>query len=212
MEKGAEDGPAGPRGVLRRISGLQTKKSRFQLTVPEGISRLESGHFQSGIKSMLKLTKKADYSLIALRHLALAGDRAASAKEIGDTYHIPLPILSKVLQKLGKSGFLLSVQGTNGGYRLARDPNLISVLEVIRAVDGPVILTSCFTHDRCDQSGSCTVKEPLRKVHESILKLLESISIIALTKDDPVPDGSGNPPPGSRGQFGPGQILNILPS
>lgn len=160
---------------------------------------------------MLKLTKKADYSLIALRHLALSGERSSSAKEIGDTYHIPLPILSKVLQKLGKAGFLASVQGTNGGYKLARDPNQISVLEVIRAVDGPVILTACFTHDKCDQSGSCTVKEPLRKVHEGILNLLESISIMALTKDDPMPDGSGNPPPPANGpQFG--QILQILPS
>ena len=160
---------------------------------------------------MLKLTKKADYSLIALRHLALSGERSSSAKEIGDTYHIPLPILSKVLQRLGKAGFLLSVQGTNGGYKLARDPNHISVLEVIRAVDGPVILTACFTHDKCDQSGSCTVKEPLRKVHEGILRLLESITITALTKDDPMPDGGSNPPPSARGpQFG--QILQILPS
>lgn len=157
---------------------------------------------------MLKLTKKADYSLIALRHLALAGDRAASAKEIGDTYRIPLPILSKVLQKLGKAGFLLSVQGTNGGYKLARDAERISVLEVIRAVDGPVILTACFTHDKCDQAGNCTVKEPLRKVHEGILRLLESISISALTKDDPMPEG-GTPPP-STGPFN--QILQILPS
>jgi Rrf2 family protein len=144
---------------------------------------------------MLKLTKKADYSLISLRHLALAGDRSASAKEISDLYAIPLPILSKVLQKLGKSGFVLSVQGTNGGYRLARDPGRISVLEVIRAVDGPVILTACFTHDKCDQSGSCTVKEPLRKVHEGILRLLESITILALTKDDPMPGSNGGPPP-----------------
>jgi Rrf2 family protein len=144
---------------------------------------------------MLKLTKKADYSLIALRHLALVAEspllahspNSSSAKEISDAYHIPLPILSKVLQKLGKSGFLASVQGTNGGYRLARDPHHISVLEVIRAVDGPVILTACFTgNNHCDQSGSCTVKEPLRKVHEGILNLLESISIAALTKDDPI--------------------------
>jgi Rrf2 family protein len=156
---------------------------------------------------MLKLTKKADYSLISLRHLALAGDRAASAKEISETYSIPLPILSKVLQKLGKSGFVSSVQGTNGGYRLSRDASLMSVLEVIRAVDGPVILTACFTHDKCDQSGSCTVKEPLRKVHEGILRLLESITILALTKDDPMPSSGGTPPPMLSSGF-----VNILHS
>jgi Rrf2 family protein len=161
---------------------------------------------------VLKLTKKADYSLIALRHMCLAGERPASAKEIGDTYNIPLPILSKVLQKLGKTGFVQSVQGTNGGYRLSRDPNSISVLEVIRAVDGPVILTACFTHDKCDQSGSCTVKEPLRKVHEGILRLLDSISIAALTKDDPMPEPGSGAPPGARGQTMSGIGVNILPS
>ncbi|GAB4367394.1 MAG: Rrf2 family transcriptional regulator [Bryobacter sp.] len=161
---------------------------------------------------MLKLTKKADYSLIALRHLSLAGDRPSSAKEISEAYQIPLPILSKVLQKLAKSGFLVSVQGTNGGYKLSRDAESISVLQVIRAVDGPVILTACFTHDKCDQSGSCTVKEPLRKVHEGILRLLDSISIAALGKDDPVPEPGSGPPPGGMGVTLSGIGVNILPS
>ena len=71
---------------------------------------------------MLKLTKKADYGLIALRHLAV-GERSvsASAKEIAESYGIPLPLLAKILQKLARAGFLTSVHGTNGGYRLARD-------------------------------------------------------------------------------------------
>src|SRR5215471_16959628 len=117
---------------------------------------------------MLKLTKKADYGLIALKHLAVRDhDASASAKEIADTYGIPLPLLAKVLQKLARSGFLRSVHGNNGGYRLARDASRISALEVIRAIDGPILLTACFTeHGRCDQSERCTVRDPLRKVHE----------------------------------------------
>jgi len=132
---------------------------------------------------MLKLTKKADYGLIALRHLALQGPgRSVSAKELSDNYRIPLPILSKVLQKLVRDGFLLSEQGTNGGYRLARLAGQITALEVIRAIDGPILLTSCFTdHGECDQSDSCTVREPLRKVHEGILNLLENITISELS-------------------------------
>ena len=70
---------------------------------------------------MLKLTKKADYGLIALKHLAVAdGNGTASAKEIADAYGIPLPLLAKILQKLTKTGLLTSVAGTNGGYKLAR--------------------------------------------------------------------------------------------
>src|SRR4051812_18380395 len=122
---------------------------------------------------MLKLTKKADYGLIALRHLAsgacgahvgVGAHSGASAKDIAEAYGIPLPLLSKVLQKLTKSGLLISEQGTNGGYRLSRDSRDITALEVIRAIDGPIILTQCFTeHTQCSQTSLCPVREPLRK-------------------------------------------------
>lgn len=137
---------------------------------------------------MLKLTKKADYGLIALRHLTVHARQCASAKDIAETYRIPLPLLSKVLQKLVKAGLLASEQGTNGGYRLARDPHDISALEVIRTIDGPIILTQCFTEHaepvECDQSSLCPVREPLRKVHEGILRLLSGISISDMSQEE----------------------------
>lgn len=144
---------------------------------------------------MLKLTKKADYGLIALKHLAVnASQGVASAKEIAETYHIPLPLLAKILQKLNKSGFLRSEQGNNGGYRLAREARDISTLEVIRAIDGPIILTHCFTQHggaddkACVIAGTCNVREPLRKVHEGILKLLGDITVQDLAADEmPMP-------------------------
>lgn len=144
---------------------------------------------------MLKLTKKADYGLISLKHLALHGrQRPASAKEMSELYRIPVPILSKVLQKLVRDGFLVSEQGTNGGYRLTRDPATITALEVIRSIDGPIILTTCFTEQgECDLSTQCTVREPLRRVHEGILKLLDSITISDLSADDEAPAAAGVP-------------------
>jgi FeS assembly SUF system regulator len=136
---------------------------------------------------MLRLTKKADYSLIALRLFASRGsgiEESLSAKELADASGIPLPILSKLLQKLGKSGFLESAYGTNGGYRLARAPKDISVLEVIRAIDGPIVLANCFTQDTsCGHSGRCTVRRPLRRIHEGILNLLQSVSIQDMLED-----------------------------
>ncbi|MBV8073036.1 MAG: Rrf2 family transcriptional regulator [Acidobacteriaceae bacterium] len=136
---------------------------------------------------MLRLTKKADYSLIALKHFAArqreSGD-SLSAKEVADNCGIPLPLLSKLLQKLGKTGFLISEYGTNGGYRLARDPKLISALEVIRAIDGPVVLANCFTETlHCGHSDRCTVRRPLKRIHEAILRLLESVSIEDMLQD-----------------------------
>ena len=135
---------------------------------------------------MLKLTKKADYGLIALRHLAVgSGQPSASAKEIADRYGLPLPLLSKILQKLARGGFLRSEHGANGGYKLARDPRQVSALEVIRAIDGPIILMSCFTgQKKCGQSGTCTVREPLRRVHQGILNLLENITISDMAQDE----------------------------
>ena len=137
---------------------------------------------------MLKLTKKADYGLIALRHITVSPRATASAKEIADGYHIPLPLLAKVLQKLAKAGLLRSVSGTNGGYKLSRDPRAINALEVIHAIDGPTILASCFTsHGVCDQSDRCTVREPLRRVHEAILGLLANMTIWQMSQ--PVNEG-----------------------
>jgi Rrf2 family protein len=136
---------------------------------------------------LLKLTKKADYGLIALRHLASLPGATASTKDIADAYHLPVPLLAKVLQMLTKAKILVSVAGTHGGYKLARDPRHISALEVVRAIDGPVILTHCFTeHGVCDQSDKCTVREPLRRVHEAILELLNNFTITDLAESPSV--------------------------
>ena len=71
---------------------------------------------------MLKLTKKADYGLIAVKHLAELGPNGScSAKDIAEAYHLPAEALAKILQKLVKSKLLVSHHGTNGGYALARD-------------------------------------------------------------------------------------------
>ncbi len=156
---------------------------------------------------MLRLTKKADYSLIALRHFA--GRRlesgvqaAASAKEVADNTGIPLPLLSKLLQKLGKSGFLTAEQGTNGGYRLARDPGLISVLEVIRAIDGPIVLANCFTAEAaCGHALKCTVRRPLRRIHDGILRLLEGVSIQDMLLDEGANPPDSTPPSGLSQQM-----------
>ena len=147
---------------------------------------------------MLKLTKKADYGLIALKHLVVHGPESSSAKEIAETYGIPLPLLSKILQKLAKNGFLQSEHGTNGGYRLAREPREITALEVIRTIDGPIFLTACFTeHGYCCHTDKCIVRDPLQKVHEGILRLLASITISDMAQDsnkDSAKDAAGDVP------------------
>jgi Rrf2 family protein len=133
---------------------------------------------------VLKLTKKADYGLIAMRHLAEhSAQGAASAKDIADLYAIPAEALAKILQRLARQKLLVSQQGTNGGYVLARDPRSISALEVIRAIEGPVFITACSSdHTDCNTVARCTIKEPLRKVSRSIEEVLERLTIWELTE------------------------------
>lgn len=128
---------------------------------------------------MLKLTKKADYGLMAMKHLAEHADKGScSAKDVADAYGIPQEALAKILQRLVKARLLQSQHGINGGYTLVRDPRTISAFEVIQAIDGPLFITSCITvRGNCDQSDRCTIREPLRKVNQSIEQVLKNIKI-----------------------------------
>lgn len=135
---------------------------------------------------MLKLTKKADYGLIAMKHLTLVSPRSASAKEIAEAYGVPLPVLSKVLQLLTRGGQLVSEPGTLGGYRLSRDPADINAFDVVRAIDGPIFLASCFS-EVCEHSGRCNVRDPLRRVHNGIIELLERMTMVELASDNMAP-------------------------
>jgi Rrf2 family protein len=139
---------------------------------------------------MLRLTKKADYGLMALKYLAeheasCAGTAVAchaqSAKDIADAYHIPHQLLAKILQTLAKAGLLVSHAGTNGGYALARPAEKITAFEIVRAIDGPLFITSCITvHGPCDLTNTCTIKEPLQKVTDGIRDLLAGIRLVDL--------------------------------
>jgi Rrf2 family protein len=138
---------------------------------------------------MLRLSKKADYALIAMKHLALRGDRASSsAREIAELYDIPIELMAKVLQRLVRRGLLASHHGTRGGYQLARVPTQISVADVIQAIEGPVTVTACSTEDgQCEQFQKCNVRDPLWRVRERILSALGECTIAELATDAPPP-------------------------
>jgi Rrf2 family protein len=145
---------------------------------------------------LLRLSKKADYALIAMKHLAVRGDRgvpaSSSAREIAGLYDIPIELLAKVLQRLVRRGLLASHQGTRGGYQLAKGPGQISVGDVIQAIEGPVTVTACSTDDgQCEQYAKCNVRDPLWKVRERILTALGECTIAELAADVPAPPVSG---------------------
>jgi Rrf2 family protein len=140
---------------------------------------------------MLRLSKKADYALIAMKHLAQNASRAdarprdgganvssASAREIAEQYDIPIELLAKVLQRLVRTGLLASTQGTRGGYTLSRPAKLISVADVIQAIDGPLTVTACSTEKNdCEQYSKCSVRDPLWQIRERIVAALDTVTL-----------------------------------
>ncbi|HVO58355.1 MAG TPA: SUF system Fe-S cluster assembly regulator [Dongiaceae bacterium] len=135
---------------------------------------------------MFKLSKKADYGLIAVKHLAMhrGEHHACSANEIAEEYGISTTLMAKVLQKLARQALVDAKHGSTGGYQLAKEPERISALDVITAIDGPVLITSCVTsHGNCDAASKCSVREPLRRVNESIMHVLGTVTISQMCEE-----------------------------
>jgi Rrf2 family protein len=134
---------------------------------------------------MLRLSKKADYALLAMRHLAASADRGSvSARELAESYDIPPELLAKVLQKLVRGRLLVSHQGIRGGYGLGRQAQAISVADVIQAVDGPLTVTACTESDHsCDQYSKCNIRDPLWRIKDRIVSALAATSVAELAAD-----------------------------
>jgi Rrf2 family protein len=130
---------------------------------------------------MIRLSKKVEYGLIAIRYIATkpAGE-IVTAKEIADTYGIPYELLSKVLQKLTRSGLISSHQGMRGGYALARPPVEIPVSLIISAIEGTrQAIVQCLSEgpQTCNVFTVCTIKSPLTKVQANIERAFSTMNL-----------------------------------
>jgi Rrf2 family protein len=135
---------------------------------------------------MLRLSKKADYALIAMKHLAQKGGApSTSAREIAEQYDIPIELMAKVLQRLVRTGLLVSTQGTRGGYTLSRPSAAISVADVIQAIEGPFTVTACSSDNNdCEQYGKCSIRDPLWQIRERIVAALGTVTIAEMANDN----------------------------
>ena len=134
---------------------------------------------------MLRLSKKADYALMAMKHLAqTSSGTSTSAREIAEQYDIPIELMAKVLQRLVRIGLLASTQGTRGGYTLGRPPASISVADVIEAIDGPFAVTACSTEKNdCEQYSKCSVRAPLWQIRERIAAALGTVTLAEIAAE-----------------------------
>jgi Rrf2 family protein len=127
---------------------------------------------------MLRLSKKVEYGLIALRHLALLPEgRHASAREISEEYGLPSELCAKTLSQLSKAGLASSTEGMRGGYVLGREPKAISIHEVIQAIEGDQALVECIEKGACALHDVCTIKDPLRRLQERLTSTLTQMTI-----------------------------------
>lgn len=137
---------------------------------------------------MLRLSKKVEYGLIALRHLAMLPDgRSTSAREIAEEYSLPVELCAKALSQLSKAGLASATEGARGGYSLALEPGQISVQSVLEAIEGDQGLTECLENGTCALHEICTIKDPLRRLQQKITAAFTQMTIAEMMEPAQMP-------------------------
>lgn len=139
---------------------------------------------------MLALTRKTDYALVALAHLAKQGSERVSAREIATKFRLPVPVLMNILNQLAHGGLVTSARGSKGGYRLARRPEQITLADLIDVVEGPVRLALCCSSEpaveerECDLTDVCPVIHTIQNLHASLRRFLDQVTLEQIVSDD----------------------------
>lgn len=129
---------------------------------------------------MIRLSKLTDYGLVLMSHVARNKKRALhTARDLAMESGLPVPTVSKLLRILQQGGFLVSQRGIKGGYSLARDPQEISVSDIIAALEGPVALTDCSTDitGLCDFERGCPMKHNQQIINRVVRGALEKLTL-----------------------------------
>lgn len=135
---------------------------------------------------MLKISRMSDYAIVLLAAMARTDATQCTARVLADDTGLTLPTVGKLLKTLSAGGLLLSQQGRNGGYRLARTAHEISLADIIEAIDGPIAMTECFTVDHdCDREANCGLRPHWQAINQSVRQLLDSTSLAALIEPAP---------------------------
>lgn len=143
---------------------------------------------------MLRMSKLADYGTVVMAYMAQASDMAQAcgqvrnAPEIAAAVGLELPTVSKILKSLVRTRLLLSQRGPKGGYRLARQPEAISVADIIDAIEGyPMGLTECSSIiGLCSRESSCAVRANWQRISREIRLNLERITLAELAHPLPL--------------------------
>jgi len=139
---------------------------------------------------MLALTKKTGYALVAMGHLSrLDRGSLASAREIANRFDVPASLLMNVLKQLASVGYIESVRGARGGYRMAVDPEEVSLADLVGVLEGPVRLAECVTEAAgndtectCRVMANCPVIDPVHRVQRKLKDFLSGVTLGEIVK------------------------------
>ncbi|MCP3983383.1 MAG: SUF system Fe-S cluster assembly regulator [bacterium] len=136
---------------------------------------------------MLRISKLTDYGIVLLVHFAQrTGGTTLTAREMAEATELPLPVVSKMLKSLASADLLASQRGSRGGYQLAREPEAVSVAEIIEALEGPIVLMECVPDDGvCEQASHCGLRTPWQRINRAIQTTLTQVSLAELAADMP---------------------------
>jgi FeS assembly SUF system regulator len=134
---------------------------------------------------MIRITRLTDYGIVLLSHLASSPERYFNAPELAADARLPLPMVSKILKMLARSGLLSSHRGVHGGYALARPAADITVAEILTALEGPIAVTECIDDSAgggCDQVAFCPVQGNWRRINLAIRDALAGITLAEMSR------------------------------
>ena len=130
----------------------------------------------------MQITRQADYAMRAVAYLANLGpDLRAATSQIAEDQQIPPSFLAKIVSQLSVAGLLQTSRGARGGVSLARSPEEISFLEVVEAIDGPILINECVADGgACTFGDSCLMRPVFCDVQADLVNRLETTSFSAV--------------------------------
>ena len=131
---------------------------------------------------MLKLTRKVEYSLMALRHMqGKSINSVSSTREIANQYNIPVEILAKTLQHMAKVNIIEAINGPRGGDRIKAKLKNINLVDFFEKVEGPLGLSDCFYDSNCMQIDHCNIRTPIQRINNNMINMFRSMSVQDIT-------------------------------
>ena len=129
------------------------------------------------------ISRSADYALRALLYLTRLepSSRFVPANEISNEMQTPPFLLSRILQRLVKSGLLHSMKGHHGGFRMDKRPEEINVYDVVQIIDGSVVVHDCIA-DRCGMGPSCSLRDAFQGAEKALERALRDVTLADLTR------------------------------